>query len=386
MVASRWRRVVVGGMILGAGWGSVGLAAWGQSVPDGPPALEAPVGGDELMPATATPPASAKPATEVPLHEVFLPSGTVSARVHSSKPPPSPIIERPTANRPGPLASWVPGYWAWSQSGDDFVWVSGTWRVPPRDQVWVNGQWVRDAKGWARVPGSWSPRLSETAAVDRSLERAVAVRPAWRTTGPPADPPGEAPGPAPDADAFYVPGHYAPDGDRLTWKPGFWTSSQPGWDWVPSRWVRRPDGWNFRLGYWARDPGSADLRRYSVARPAAGNESADLPPAIADLEPAAGSDHLPPKDASTEHDPIAENEGAGGPRDRAPSGPNGVATGPTDPRTGQPLSPYPMNRPPGPYGPGAAPRSRTGRPNRRGGGRLLPPFARWLLNPNRGRP
>ena len=84
-------------------------------------------------------------------------------------------------------------------------------------------------------------------------------RPAWRTSGPPAEQPDDTPPPAPGPDSFYIPGHYAPTaaGDRLAWVPGFWADVQPGWDWIPARWVRRPDGWDFREGHWVRDPAAA---------------------------------------------------------------------------------------------------------------------------------
>ncbi len=57
---------------------------------------------------------------------------------------------------------------------------------------------------------------------------------------------------SPGADHFYIPGHYAPDGDGVTWKKGYWAKSQPGWSWVPAQWVRQPEGWNFQEGYWDR--------------------------------------------------------------------------------------------------------------------------------------
>jgi len=99
-------------------------------------------------------------------------------------------------------------------------------------------------------------------------------RPAWRRTGPPADHPNDAPGVAPGPDYFYLPGHYAPDGENVTWKPGFWARVQPGWEWVPARWVRRPGGWDYRPGSWVRETGAlaennpADQR--STVRPLPG--------------------------------------------------------------------------------------------------------------------
>lgn len=104
----------------------------------------------------------------------------------------------------------------------------------------------------------------------------------WRLNGPPADHPDDTPGPAPGASAFYVPGHYRPEGDRVVWVPGFWARVQPGWEWVPARWVRRPDDWDFRPGHWVRE---TEPGRHDAARPAAPPADA-LPPAIVESAPA----------------------------------------------------------------------------------------------------
>ncbi len=201
-------------------------------------------------------------------------------------------------------------------------------------------------------------------------------------TGPPPDRPDDAPGPAPGPDAFLVPGHYRPAGDRLSWTPSYWARVRPGWDWVPARWVRRGDGWDFREGYWSREPAPADAPRHTVARPAS-PDAADLPPAIVESEPAgptAGADRLPPPPAEAPRDPIAEAEDAA----RAPT----VVTPPVVvvPRVGPYPAPYPMGvpplgyvngvpvrviRPPGsyPYGPGGVVVPA-----------ITPPFVQRLLN------
>jgi hypothetical protein len=205
--------------------------------------------------------------------------------------------------------------------------MAGAWRVPPRGTIWVDGRWARDAQGWYRVRGFWSRRRG--AAVEREPVAADPRRADWRIAGPPRDRPVDDPGPAPSPDSFYVPGHYAPSGDRVTWTPGFWAQSRPGWDWIPARWVRRPEGWDFREGYWTRDRGTIE----------AGQDDADLPPAIVESEPAAGA---------ARRDPLAEREDTPAPppvvivpRGRAPLGfVNGM--------------PVRVIRPPGafPYGPG----------------------------------
>src|SRR5262249_45391578 len=105
-------------------------------------------------------------------------------RVRVPKAPPAPIVERPSRDRPDPRAQWIPGYWEWDPSRDDFVWVGGPWQIPPAGMIWVAGRWIQDAGGWFWVPGSWGPRNRPAVTTNR---------PAWRTTGPPAVQPDDAP-------------------------------------------------------------------------------------------------------------------------------------------------------------------------------------------------
>ena len=142
-------------------------------------------------------------------------------------------------------------------------------------------------------PGLLEPRRGKVGHAGTGPGRRPRPAADWRTTGPPATQPADDPGQAPDPDAFYVPGHYAPEGDRVVWKAGFWARSQPGWDWLPARWVRRPSGWDYREGSWVRDtdaagPAPPSPARHTVARPAA--DGPRLPPAIVESEPAATGD------------------------------------------------------------------------------------------------
>ncbi|MGE3818054.1 MAG: hypothetical protein AB7I30_01340, partial [Isosphaeraceae bacterium] len=177
--------------------------------------------------------------TEGPLHEAFLSPVKSAEPDHVAKAPPAPIVERPGIDPPDARAQWIEGYWGWEEGRKDFVWVTGTWRVPPPGKFWVNGYWKRDDQGWYRVPGFWS---------DRKTDRID-----FRKDGPPTNRPAEEPGESPGPGHFYIPGQYYPDGDGVVWKPGFWTKSQPGWSWVPAQWVRQPEGWTFQEGYWDRN-------------------------------------------------------------------------------------------------------------------------------------
>ncbi|MBV8611928.1 MAG: YXWGXW repeat-containing protein, partial [Singulisphaera sp.] len=179
-----------------------------------------------------------KPLTDGPLHEAFLSPAKDREPFHIDKSPPAPIVERPGVDAPSPNAQWIEGYWDWDRTRKDFVWVTGSWRVPPPGRFWVNGYWKRDDRGWYRVPGFWS---------DRKTDRID-----FRKNGPPADHPPDEPGASPGPNYFYVPGTYVPDGDGVVWKPGFWAKFQPGWAWVPAQWVHQPEGWTFQEGYWDR--------------------------------------------------------------------------------------------------------------------------------------
>jgi hypothetical protein len=189
-------------------------------------------------PARSEPDGPIRAATAGPLHEAFLSPAKDGTPRKVSQPPPAPITERPGVDTNNPEAQWLKGYWEWDTERKDFVWVTGTWRVPPPGRIWVDGYWMRDVQGWYRVPGFWSDRKTD--------------RTNFRKYGPPAEHPLDEPGPAPSPNDFYIPGQYYPDGDGVVWKPGYWGKSVPGWAWVPAQWVRRPEGWTFQDGYWDR--------------------------------------------------------------------------------------------------------------------------------------
>src|SRR5262249_4810785 len=116
-----------------------------------------------------------KALTEGPLHEAFLSPAHDGDPARVSKAPPAPIVQRPGIDAPDPRAQWIEGYWEWDENRKDFVWVTGTWRVPPPGRFWVNGYWKRDENGWYRVSGFWS---------DRKTDRID-----FRKNGPPAEHP-----------------------------------------------------------------------------------------------------------------------------------------------------------------------------------------------------
>ena len=240
-----------GPRIVRHGWGLAALCgallpSWSSA--QTPPVLEPPTVASPPSPVDLPPPTITalpakddrpiRPVAEGPLHEAFLSPPKDREPTYVGKAPPSPINERPGVDPPSDKAIWIPGYWEWNPGSKDYVWTTGTWRNPPPGRFWVNGYWKREDKGWYRVPGFWSDR--QTDRID------------WRKEGPPIKHPDDDPGPAPGTDNFYIPGHYAPDGDGVIWKKGFWAKAQPGWSWVPAQWVRQPEGWTYQEGFWDR--------------------------------------------------------------------------------------------------------------------------------------
>jgi hypothetical protein len=351
-----------------------GVAAAGAQLPgasgrDEALPLDGPTQLDPIPPA-AMPPADAdnvRPEDRVLAHEAVEPrdSRSRSARQLVRKEPPAMITERPSSRSADRKAQWVPGYWDWDQAQNDFVWVGGTWQVAPAGSMWVAGRWMRDSEGWYRVPGFWSRRRDAGARPASSVSSAP-ESPAWRRSGPPTDHPDDSPAVAPGPDYFYIAGQYVPDGENVTWKPGFWARVQPGWDWVPSRWVRRSDGWNFRPGSWVRETGalaqSAEPGPRSTIRPLPG----ESPSSAVDQEarassPDAAPEVLPPAaGVDIEGGTVPGTELPGGamlaqPQSVLPPAPGAVVV--RDPRAmffgTVTRMPYYVVRPPGyfPYGP-----------------------------------
>lgn len=253
------------GIVLGIFSASIVLGDAAGQPPVEPPRAEVDAPTAEVR--TVPIPEAVEPGPAVDAaHEATRPEGDPAPASRAPKAPPIPVEERPSEDRPDASSRWVSGYWSWDDRLDKFVWVPGTWVIPPQGRFWVDGTWRRDENGWYRVRGFWSSRRDTTVA-----RPAATAAFDWRRTGPPA-PPAEDPGDAPAPNTFYVPGHYEParDGRELVWVPGFWSASQPGWDWMPARWVRLAGGWDYRPGHWVKEgspSGPLDVNRHLVARP-----------------------------------------------------------------------------------------------------------------------
>ncbi|HEV3144512.1 MAG TPA: hypothetical protein VGZ47_11555, partial [Gemmataceae bacterium] len=177
-----------------------------------------------------------------PIHEGFAQpydgNPTPPSEVAPKKPP-EPIPEQPPDVKPdGKNVQWMPGYWQWDTTKNDFIWVSGFWRDVPEGRRWVPGYWTQSDNGWLWVSGHWA------AAADKDFQY-VPQPPQSLDQGPST--------PAPDDNSVYVPGNWVYETAGYAWRPGYWNAYRPGFTWVPANYIWTPYGWTFVSGYWDYD-------------------------------------------------------------------------------------------------------------------------------------
>jgi hypothetical protein len=166
----------------------------------------------------------------------------------ATKEPPAPVEEMPPDQKPaGQNVQWIPGYWSWDQSYNDYIWISGVWREPPPGRQWVPGYWHRVDGGSQWVPGAWVP-VSQSAGGAQG--QAASAGQAAYVPPPPASVEKGPSSPAPSANVFWSPGTWYWQGSRYVWQPGFWAAVQPNWIWIPPHFVWTPGGYLFVGGYW----------------------------------------------------------------------------------------------------------------------------------------
>jgi hypothetical protein len=176
--------------------------------------------------------------TRGPLHEAFAQPFDLQSEPGTliQQEPPAPIPEEPPEQRPdAENAEWIPGYWAWDSQGQEFMWISGVYRVPPQGRNFIPGYWQHTPDGWRWVSGFWSD------ANQQELPYTPAP-PAPLDSGPSM--------PAPDDNSVYVPGAWAYRDARFVWQPGYYAPVQPGRVWNPPHYVWTPNGYLFVNGYW----------------------------------------------------------------------------------------------------------------------------------------
>lgn len=176
--------------------------------------------------------------TRGPVHEAFAETVTFDPRpgIVVPKMPPDAIEELPPEQRPeGANVTWIPGYSAWDDERDDFLWVSGIWRDLPPGRQWVPGYWTESDSGAQWISGYWAD------AKVREVQY-LPEPPATAEVGPNID--------APSADYIWLPGCWVWHQNRYAWRPGYWAQVQPNWDWIPAHYVWSPRGYIFVDSYY----------------------------------------------------------------------------------------------------------------------------------------
>ena len=176
--------------------------------------------------------------TRGPVHEAF--AGTVmfdpEPGIVVNIAPPNPIEELPPDQRPeGVNVTWIPGYTAWDDERNDYLWVSGVWRSPPPGRQWMPGYWGRTQVGFQWTSGYWGDAQVNEVEYLPEPPQTVEVGPSM---------------PAPSPDHSWIPGCWLWQHGRYAWRPGYWVTVQPDWDWVPGHYTWAPRGYVFVDGYW----------------------------------------------------------------------------------------------------------------------------------------
>lgn len=190
--------------------------------------------------------------TRAPLHEAFAtpveqdpqPGQLIDAA------PPEPIEELPPEVKPeGDNVEWIPGYWAWDEEEERYIWISGVWRSLPPGREWVPGYWAEADGGYRWVSGYWGATAPSGDQVARSVYDAA--RQAEAYVAPPPESLDVGPiSPQPSDRHFWVPGCWIGGDAGYRWRPGYWYPYQQNWVWVPDHYVWTPAGSVFVPGYW----------------------------------------------------------------------------------------------------------------------------------------
>ena len=176
--------------------------------------------------------------TSGPVHEAFAETVVFDPEpdLVVLQPPPGPLDEAPPDQVPdGPNMTWIPGYWAWDDDRDDYLWVSGIWRSVPPGRSYVPGFWTRVGHGNQWSSGFWID-------ADASEIEYLPEPPEVVESGPPPA--------APSPNLIWTPGTWVWDQERYGWRPGHWVEASPDWVWIPAHYIWGPRGYVFVDGYW----------------------------------------------------------------------------------------------------------------------------------------
>jgi hypothetical protein len=176
--------------------------------------------------------------TRGPVHEAF--AGTISynpeAGIIVDRAPPDLIEEVPPEQRlEGDNVTWIPGYWAWDDDQNDFLWVSGIWRNLPPGREWVPGYWAATDGRHQWTSGYWEDTQTNEVSYLPEPPKSVESGPSVEATS---------------NDQTWIPGNWVWRQERYAWRAGYWTAARENWCWTPSyyRWTHR--GYVYVDGYW----------------------------------------------------------------------------------------------------------------------------------------
>lgn len=172
-----------------------------------------------------------------PIHEAFAEAVVFNPEpgIVAPKAPPPLIEEIPPDQKPEGDVQWIPGYWAWDDGRNDFIWVSGIWRVPPPGREWVPGYWTPVSQGYQWISGYWASVNTEETEYLPEPPESVEVGPSSN---------------APSPDYTWIPGCWLWQHRRYAWRPGYWAVMHRNWTWVPAHYIWTPRGYVFVSGYW----------------------------------------------------------------------------------------------------------------------------------------
>lgn len=176
--------------------------------------------------------------TRGPVHEAFAETVIFNPEPGMVVPrAPREIIEElaPDQRPEGANVTWIPGYWAWDDERDDFLWVSGIWRALPPGRQWVPGYWNQAGQGYQWISGYWANAATNEVQYLPEPPDSIEVGPS---------------SPAPSLNQGWVPGCWIWHADRYAWRPGYWAAGRADWDWVPAHYNWAPRGYIFTDGYW----------------------------------------------------------------------------------------------------------------------------------------
>jgi hypothetical protein len=172
-----------------------------------------------------------------PIHEAFAEAVALDPEpgIVAPKAPPALIEEIPPEQKPEGDVQWIPGYWDWDDERNEYIWVSGIWRVPPPGRQWVPGYWTPTGQGYQWISGYW-------ASVNAKETEYLPEPPESVEVGPSSN--------SPSMDSTWIPGCWVWQYGRYAWRPGYWAVVHPDWIWVPAHYNWTPRGYIFVSGYW----------------------------------------------------------------------------------------------------------------------------------------